>query len=270
MTASIVDPSRFKTLIVTSDCSIKDFVSRNKLVFKPGKGFYQITKPETIQVYKEIVARRKSDGTFVTGSALRTILGIAPTDTERFKLDSDKLTDFDIFVQSTSYNRVLMAGAEFLYEADDSKPGMSMSDILAARKKAESEKQVTAAEPKPTLSKEATVPDVAPPGGPGSPIEIVFCFDTTGSMGGCILEVRKYVQNVIQRLLTDIPNIRICAFAHGDYIDRHKYVTTYLDFTRDKDALCEWVESVETTYGGDWEECYELALHEVTYKCFIT
>ena len=43
--------------------------------------------------------------------------------------------------------------------------------------------------------KDAFVPPI-PTGGPGSPIDIVFSFDTTGSMSGCIAEVRKRVQEV--------------------------------------------------------------------------
>ncbi len=50
MAAEAVDSSRFKYMKVKSDCSIQDMVNKHRLVFKPGKGFYQLTKPETIQV----------------------------------------------------------------------------------------------------------------------------------------------------------------------------------------------------------------------------
>ncbi len=50
MAAETVDPSRFKYLRVATKCSIQDFAMRHKLVFRPGRGFYQLTKPETIQV----------------------------------------------------------------------------------------------------------------------------------------------------------------------------------------------------------------------------
>ena len=43
----------------------------------------------------------------------------------------------------------------------------------------------------------------------GSPLDLVFSFDTTGSMYSCLAEVRKNLENMITRILTDIPNIRI-------------------------------------------------------------
>ena len=49
----------------------------------------------------------------------------------------------------------------------------------------------------------------APTHSAGSPIDLVFSFDTTGSMYSCLGEVRKNLETMINRILTDIPNIRI-------------------------------------------------------------
>ncbi|XP_061170107.1 uncharacterized protein LOC133179344 [Saccostrea echinata] len=99
---------------------------------------------------------------------------------------------------------------------------------------------------------------------PGGPIEICFSFDTTGSMSSSINAVKQNVQEMIQRLQTDIPGIRIAVFAHGDYCDRDSsYVTKYVDFSTDLNELCNWVKSVGSTGGGDSDECYELVLHQV-------
>ncbi|XP_048778031.2 uncharacterized protein LOC125681830 [Ostrea edulis] len=99
---------------------------------------------------------------------------------------------------------------------------------------------------------------------PGGPIEICFSFDTTGSMSSSINAVKQNVQEMIQRLQTDIPGIRIAVFAHGDYCDRNSsYVTKYIDFSTDLKELCQWVKNVGSTGGGDSDECYELVLHEV-------
>lgn len=65
--AKVVSASRFKSLRVPSRCSIKEFVDKNKLKFAVGRGFYQLTKPETIQFHKEVVIRRRSDGLIVAG-----------------------------------------------------------------------------------------------------------------------------------------------------------------------------------------------------------
>ena len=72
------------------------------------------------QSYKEIVARRKDDGTFVSGKSLRDILGIPETSDKKskFKLQKETLKDFDIFIQSTSYTRLLMPDTDFLYEVE--------------------------------------------------------------------------------------------------------------------------------------------------------
>ena len=68
----VVSDSRFKTLKVNERISIRNFVEKHKLKFAAGKGFYQLTKPETIQFHKEIVVRRKSDGTMACGDEVTT------------------------------------------------------------------------------------------------------------------------------------------------------------------------------------------------------
>jgi hypothetical protein len=46
-------------------------------------------------------------------------------------------------------------------------------------------------------------------------IDVVFSFDTTGSMYPCLEEVRTKLQEITKRLVKDIPNIRIALIAHG-------------------------------------------------------
>ena len=104
---------------------------------------------------------------------------------------------------------------------------------------------------------------VLPPG--GLP-EIVFSFDTTGSMSSCLVEVRGRLNDMIQRLQADIPAIRIAVFAHGDYCDKATYVTKFIDFTDDVSKLCGFVSGVCGTGGGDSDECYELVLNQVREK----
>ena len=95
-------------------------------------------------------------------------------------------------------------------------------------------------------------------------MEIVFSFDTTGSMVSCLNEVRGRVQDMVQRLQADIPGITIAIFANGDYCDAGStYVTKYEDFTDDAAQLCNFTNNVEATWGGDADECYELVLHQV-------
>ncbi|XP_074642064.1 uncharacterized protein LOC141899580 [Tubulanus polymorphus] len=102
---------------------------------------------------------------------------------------------------------------------------------------------------------------------PGGPMEIVFSFDTTGSMSSCLNSVRDNIQEMITRLFTDMPQLRIAVIAHGDYEDarcKNCYVTKMHDFSSSVDDLCEFVKTVGSTCGFDSDECYELVLKEVT------
>lgn len=95
------------------------------------------------------------------------------------------------------------------------------------------------------------------------PIDLVVSIDTTGSMYPCLTQVRRVIQKTVEKLLKDIPNIRIGIIAHGDYCDKdNPYVMKMLDLTQNKDHICRFVKGVEATYGGDADECYELVLHE--------
>lgn len=116
--ATAVVATRFKTFPVKKRVSIKSLVESNKLAFKKGRGFYQLNKPEVIQDYKEIIIQRKKDGAFITGDKVREILGI-PKSSKKFKVDLSEIPDFDVFVQSTSVNRVLLPDTNFLYETDE-------------------------------------------------------------------------------------------------------------------------------------------------------
>ncbi|XP_045195672.2 uncharacterized protein LOC123551071 [Mercenaria mercenaria] len=101
---------------------------------------------------------------------------------------------------------------------------------------------------------------------PNGPMEIVFSFDTTGSMSSCLDEVRGRVADMAQRLQADIPGIKMAVFAHGDYCDRQNYITKFVDFTDDVAKLVDFTQNVSATGGGDSDECYELVLHEVRTK----
>jgi len=94
-------------------------------------------------------------------------------------------------------------------------------------------------------------------------IEVVFSFDTTGSMYPCLSQVRKSVAKTIDRLFKEVPNIKIGITAHGDYCDAGStYVTKHHEISDDRKSLVRFVEKVEPTGGGDAPECYELVLHE--------
>ena len=99
---------------------------------------------------------------------------------------------------------------------------------------------------------------------PNGDMEIVFSFDTTGSMNICLQRVRDSLQEIMERLFADIPGLKVSLFAHGDYCDaKSSYVTKYIDFTNNVQELCKFVRETGSTGGGDADECYELVLHQV-------
>jgi hypothetical protein len=94
-------------------------------------------------------------------------------------------------------------------------------------------------------------------------VDVVFSFDTTGSMYPCLTQVRRKIKSTVTRLAEEIPGIRIGVIAHGDYCDAGStYVTEKLDLSADVEAICRFVETVGPTGGGDAPECYELVLRE--------
>ncbi len=83
--------------------------------YRKGTGFYQLSKPEkAVQDYKVIVARNKNIGAVYGGTTqIRQLLGLPLGGT--ISLRPGDHGDWDLFIQSTSTNRVLMPGTSALY-----------------------------------------------------------------------------------------------------------------------------------------------------------
>jgi hypothetical protein len=109
-------PAKYQILTVDEDCSIKNFVESRGLTFKAGKGFYEFTKPETISSKKEVVLMKKDSGELFEGEVARRIIGLEDGDR---KYKPSDVRDYRVFIQSTSYNRKLVGGNGFLYEAEE-------------------------------------------------------------------------------------------------------------------------------------------------------
>lgn len=104
-----------------SKVSIKKFVESKNLSFAKGAGFYQLSKPETIQLNKDILVQRLSDPkNLIKGKTVREVLKIDELTGKngKFMVDDAILKEFKIFVQSTSYNRNLIGGTTFLYKKE--------------------------------------------------------------------------------------------------------------------------------------------------------
>jgi hypothetical protein len=129
-----------------------------------------------------------------------------------------------------------------------------------------------------------------------SHVEIVFSFDTTGSMNACLNAVRKDVESIVRRLMKDIGkqplpsffvffllilflvlstswflisssfllilgDIRIGIITHGDYCDGDKVINV-MDLNNDVGKICKFIQTAPGTGGGDLPEAYELVLRE--------
>lgn len=90
---------------------IDDFVEAKGFLYTKGSAFYQLTKRERIQPQKLIVVVDKRTGKAYSGDDARSLIGL-PNDYISVKPDYNP--DYDIYVQSTSYNRLLVGNTKLL------------------------------------------------------------------------------------------------------------------------------------------------------------
>lgn len=96
---------------------IREYIESRGMPYNIGKCFYQLMKTETIQGGKQIAIREKKDPNrrgldkVYVGDQARQILGLPSVDV-RIKPDSNP--EYDVFVQSTSVNRVLLPNTDVL------------------------------------------------------------------------------------------------------------------------------------------------------------
>lgn len=104
----------FKRMQVTAEAGIRVFFEQaTGDMYEIGRGFYQLTKPEDVQDYKQVVVEDKATRKLYSGAEARDLIGMPTTGTTRVKpLDLGK---YNIFIQSTSVNRKLVRGTTMLY-----------------------------------------------------------------------------------------------------------------------------------------------------------
>lgn len=105
-------PSEYLLLNVYQDSVIKPFVeSWTKKDYRVGSAYYQITKPETIQNYKQVVIQNKKNGKVYSGQNARQLLNLPDYTT---KVNPGNFGEFSVFLQSSSVNRKLVAGTQVI------------------------------------------------------------------------------------------------------------------------------------------------------------
>jgi hypothetical protein len=103
----------FKVKSTEGSIQIRDFVEqRTKKPMAKGTAFYQLTKTENVQDYKQLAIRDKLKGTVFSGFAARDMLGLPQTG--EVKLAPGSHGQYDIFIQSTSINRKLVENTNVL------------------------------------------------------------------------------------------------------------------------------------------------------------
>lgn len=91
---------------------IRDFVEAQGLIYVKGCAFYQLSKTESVQSYKQIAIRDKMSGAVYAGVAARNLIGL-PAQGD-VKLAPGQHGQYEIYVQSTSFNRKLSDGTNVM------------------------------------------------------------------------------------------------------------------------------------------------------------
>lgn len=103
---------QYRLYEVTENVPIAEFVeTKLKRPYRLGEGYYQLIKSEKIQAQKQVAIYDRTKGALYVGDAARQILGLPEREV---KVQPEQHVNFDIFVQSTSVNRKLLAGQKLV------------------------------------------------------------------------------------------------------------------------------------------------------------
>lgn len=99
-------------------------------------------------------------------------------------------------------------------------------------------------------------------------LDMVIAFDTTGSMSSYIDAVKKHVTELVPKLFSTNPDLRIGIVAFGDYCDmsnKHVFGKAYqvCELTDNENRLIEFITNAQNTSGGDSDEFYELVIKKI-------
>ena len=113
------------------------------------------------------------------------------------------------------------------------------------------------------------LPEAVEPSTADGMLDMVIAFDTTGSMSAYIDAVKTHVKELVPKLFSSNPDLRIGIVAFGDYCDM-KAPTLYgkayqvLDLTDDENKIIRFINEAQNTSGGDGDEFYELVIKKIT------
>ena len=108
----------------------------------------------------------------------------------------------------------------------------------------------------------------APPDAPRKrpKVEVVFCLDTTGSMGGLIEGAKEKIWSISNQIANGkpTPDLRVGLVAYRDRGDA--YITQVFDLTDDLDAVHGNLKKFQAAGGGDAPESVNQALDDAVHK----
>ena len=91
-------------------------------------------------------------------------------------------------------------------------------------------------------------------------LDIVIVFDSTGSMGGEIRQVKSQIQNIGSTLVKLVPKARISLVTYRDRGDEYVVQTPILPLTGDLQRVATYLSAVDAGGGGDREEAVQEGL----------
>lgn len=106
-----LSPTEYDLLNVHKKAVIKPFVESWKIPFRLGAAYYQLSKPEKVQGHKQICIQNKRTAKVYGGANARKLLGLPDYEVQ---VEPAAHPEYDLFIQSTSNNRNLVAGTKLL------------------------------------------------------------------------------------------------------------------------------------------------------------
>lgn len=118
------------------------------------------------------------------------------------------------------------------------------------------------------LIKTKELPKVVEPSTTDGMLDMVIAFDTTG-LSAYINAVKTHVKELVPKLFSSNPDLRIGIVAFGDYCDmrsKDNFGKAYqvLDLTNDENKIIKFINEAQDTSGGDGDEFYELVIKKIT------
>jgi Mg-chelatase subunit ChlD len=116
------------------------------------------------------------------------------------------------------------------------------------------------------LAAAAARADDKPAQAPKPKVEVVFCLDTTGSMGGLIEGAKQKIWSISNQIASGkpTPDLKIGLVAYRDKGD--VYITKVTDLTDDLDSIHDQLKGFKAEGGGDTPESVNQALDDAVNK----